>query len=146
MIYTYMTMKAMNVAYRAHSDQTDRAGVPYIFHPIHLAEQMDDEDSTVVALLHDVVEDTDIGMDQLAEEGFSKRQLDAVKLLTREDPAYDLSEEEREQAYLEYVRKISLFSITAIFSSTLLNVSLDLRITYSRSMKILLHCSEVSTI
>ena len=55
MIYTSMTIKAMKLAYKAHEGQVDRSGVPYIFHPIHLAEQMDEEISCTVALLHDVV-------------------------------------------------------------------------------------------
>ena len=60
MIYTDMTKLAMRVAYKAHDGQVDRTGVPYIYHPIHLAEQMDSEDACVVALLHDVVEDSDM--------------------------------------------------------------------------------------
>ena len=60
MIYTALTKKAMKVAYEAHHGQTDRSGTPYIFHPFHVAEQMDDELSVCTALLHDVVEDTEI--------------------------------------------------------------------------------------
>ena len=41
MIYTPLTNKAMRLAYAAHQGQTDQAGLPYIFHPFHLAEQMD---------------------------------------------------------------------------------------------------------
>ena len=54
MIYTPLTKAAMEIAYRAHHGQLDKSGVPYIFHPIHLAEQMDDEVSCCAALLHDV--------------------------------------------------------------------------------------------
>ena len=60
MIYTALTKKAMKVAYEAHHGQTDRSGTPYIFHPFHVAEQMDDELSVCTALLHDVIEDTEI--------------------------------------------------------------------------------------
>ena len=60
MIYTEMTITAMKIAYDAHLGQLDYNKVPYIFHPYHLAEQMDDEISCTVALLHDVVEDTNI--------------------------------------------------------------------------------------
>ena len=56
MIYTQKTVLAMNIAYDAHHGAKDKNGVPYIFHPYHLAEGMDDEESTVVALQHDVVE------------------------------------------------------------------------------------------
>ena len=68
MIYTELTIRAMNLAYTAHHGQFDKGGVPYIFHPIHLAEQMDDEISTCVALLHDTVEDTAVTLEQLAAE------------------------------------------------------------------------------
>ena len=43
MIYTALTNKAMKIAYSAHHGQLDKSGIPYIFHPIHLAEAMDDE-------------------------------------------------------------------------------------------------------
>ncbi len=67
MIYTEMTIKAVKIAYDAHLGQLDYNGVPYIFHPYHLAEQMDDEISCTVALLHDVVEDTSITLDDLEQ-------------------------------------------------------------------------------
>ena len=73
MIYTEMTKKAMMIAFQAHKNQTDKSGMPYIYHPIHLAEQMIDEESTCVALLHDVVEDTDWTFEELAEQGFDGR-------------------------------------------------------------------------
>ena len=81
MIYTALTNKALDLAYRAHHGQVDKSGIPYIFHPLHLAEQMEDEISCCCALLHDVVEDTDITMAQLAEE-FPPQVIDVLKLLT----------------------------------------------------------------
>ena len=65
MINTKLTRLASKIAYKAHEGQTDKAGVPYIFHPIHIAEQMDSEESCVVALLHDVIEDSDITLEIL---------------------------------------------------------------------------------
>ena len=70
--------------YEAHKEQTDKSGLPYVFHPFHLAEQMDDEVSTVVALLHDVVEDTDCTLDDLRKMGFSGEVCEALDLLTHE--------------------------------------------------------------
>lgn len=93
MIYTEQTKKAMQIAYDAHEGQLDKGGVPYVFHPWHLAEQMDDELSTIVALLHDVVEDTDWTMEQLAAEGFSAEVLEVLGLLTHP----------KGQPYMEYV-------------------------------------------
>ena len=60
MIYTPETKKAMKLCFDAHKDQTDKSGLPYVFHPFHVAEQMQDEKTTIVALLHDVIEDTDV--------------------------------------------------------------------------------------
>ena len=60
MFYTPLTKKAMQIAYKAHHNQVDKSGVPYIFHPFHLAEQMTDEYSVCAALLHDVAEEARI--------------------------------------------------------------------------------------
>ena len=84
MIYTPLTMKAMKIAYDAHHGQVDKSGVPYIFHPCHLAEQMTDEVSTCVALLHDVAEDTDVTLEQLAQE-FPAEVIEALGYLTHEE-------------------------------------------------------------
>ena len=81
MIYTHLTNEAMKIAYAAHHGQLDKGGIPYIFHPYHLAEQMNDEYTTCVALLHDVVEDTDVTLDTLRET-FPKEVIDAVALMT----------------------------------------------------------------
>jgi (p)ppGpp synthase/HD superfamily hydrolase len=83
MIYTKLTVRAMQIAYAAHHGQNDVNGVPYIFHPYHVAEQMDDEYSVCVALLHDVVEDTDVTLSELEKE-FPKEVTEAVRLLTHD--------------------------------------------------------------
>ena len=83
MIYTPNTKKAINIAYNAHMGQIDKFGIPYIFHPMHLAEQMDTEEECIVAILHDVVEDTKITFNQL-EKDFSGRVIEALKLLTHD--------------------------------------------------------------
>ena len=85
MIYTPMTKKALKLCFTAHKDQIDKSGMPYVFHPFHLAEQMQDEDSTIVALLHDVVEDTDYTLADLREMGFSAEVLEAIALMTHVD-------------------------------------------------------------
>ena len=81
MIYTPLTCKAMHIAYNAHHGQLDKSGAPYIFHPIHLAEQMDDEYACCAALLHDVVEDTAVTLEDLQKE-FPEEVVEAVRLLT----------------------------------------------------------------
>ncbi len=96
MIYTEQTKKALKLCFEAHKDQVDKSGMPYVFHPFHLAEQMTDEDTTVVALLHDVVEDTSYTLEDLKRLGFSDRVIEAVALMTHEEGV----------PYLEYVRRI----------------------------------------
>lgn len=95
MIYTPLTNKAMQIAYQAHHGQVDYNGIPYIFHPIHLAEQLDDEISCCVALLHDTVEDTDVTLEDL-KALFPPEVTDAVALLTHADG----------MDYFDYVRAI----------------------------------------
>ncbi|MBQ8354391.1 MAG: HD domain-containing protein [Oscillospiraceae bacterium] len=95
MIYTELTIKAMNLAYHAHHGQFDKGGVPYIFHPIHLAEEMEDEISTCVALLHDTVEDTAVTLEDLEKE-FPAEVVNAVRLLTHGEDV----------DYFDYVRAI----------------------------------------
>ena len=95
MVYTELTNKAMKIAYAAHHGQVDKCGIPYIFHPMHLAESMDDEVSCCAALLHDVVEDTSVTMDELAKE-FPPEVIAVLKLLTHEEGT----------DYFDYVRAI----------------------------------------
>jgi (p)ppGpp synthase/HD superfamily hydrolase len=94
MIYTPLTNRAMQIAYAAHHGQTDKSGIPYIFHPYHLAEQMDDEYTVCIALLHDVMEDTDVTREMLAAE-FPEEIMEALDLLTHEAGI----------PYFEYVKK-----------------------------------------
>ena len=89
MIYTKLTNLAMQVAYNAHAGQTDTCGIPYIFHPYHLAEQMDSEATVCAALLHDVLEDTTVPENELRRL-FGDEITDAVVLLThRDDDDYE---------------------------------------------------------
>ena len=97
MVYTELTNKALRFAYNAHHGQLDYNGIPYIFHPIHLAEQMDDEISCCVALLHDVVEDTAVTMEELAAQ-FPPEVLEVVQLLTHDS----------DTDYFDYVRAIKV--------------------------------------
>ena len=85
MLYTPLTKKALNISFIAHKNQVDKSGMPYVYHPFHLAEQMDDELSTCVALLHDVVEDTDLTLDELRRDGFPDEVIEALSLMTHSD-------------------------------------------------------------
>ena len=96
MIYTDLTKKAMRIAYDAHFGQRDRGKVPYICHPLHIAEQMPDEKKTAIALLHDVLEDTSLTEKDLLRYGIPKDVMDAVKILTRD----------REEPYARYIEAV----------------------------------------
>lgn len=97
MIYTQKTKLAQKLCYEKHHGQFDKSGVPYVFHPIHLAEQMEDEDTTIVALLHDIIEDTDCTAELLYEMGFSERVVEAIMLMTHKKGV----------DYMDYVREIA---------------------------------------
>lgn len=96
MIYTPKTKIALSLCFEAHKEQKDKSGLPYVFHPFHLAEQMETEETTIVALLHDLIEDTDYTIEDLTNMGFDKNITDAIALMTH---AADV-------AYMDYVREI----------------------------------------
>jgi len=102
-LYTPYITKALKIAYAAHNGQKDKNGLPYVLHPVFLAAQLDVEDEIIVALLHDVVEDTPTTFEDLEREGFSQAVLDAVKLLTHDDGS----------EYMEYVRRIKQNPVAA---------------------------------
>ena len=96
MIYTPNTKKAMKLCFEAHKEQTDKAGLPYVFHPFHVAEQMPDEKTTIVALLHDVIEDTHYTLQDIRDMGFDEDVLEALALMTHD----------KDVPYMEYVAGI----------------------------------------
>lgn len=95
-VNTSLVKKALKVAVKAHKGQFDKAGKPYIDHPIHIAKQMETEDEIIVALLHDVVEDTDITLGDLRAHGFPESVINALTLLTHND----------NDDYMEYIENI----------------------------------------
>ena len=80
-----MLNKALNIAYKAHIGQLDKGGSPYILHPVRVALHCQTEDEKIVALLHDVVEDTSITFEDLKTEGLDDRLLEALKCLIKEE-------------------------------------------------------------
>ena len=83
LLYTDLTKKAMSLAFDLHLGQKDKGGLPYIFHPIAVAEMMKDEYSTCVALLHDIIEDTEFTIEQLRNLHFPDEVVDGVIAMTR---------------------------------------------------------------
>lgn len=98
MIYTIMTEKAIKIAYTAHLNQTDKSGVPYFCHVFHVAEQFTDPVLVTVALLHDVIEDTDITARQLIEKGIPEEIVRSVETMTHK----------KHEPYEDYIERIAL--------------------------------------
>lgn len=96
MIYTPNTKKALKLCFEAHKNQADKSGLPYVFHPFHVAEQMTVEKTTIVALLHDVIEDTSYTLQDLRNLGFDEDVLGALELMTHD----------KNVPYMDYVAKI----------------------------------------
>lgn len=97
MIYTENTKKAIKLMFEKHKDQVDKDNIPYVFHLWHVAESMEDEDTTVAALLHDIIEDTDTTFDDIKNLGFNERIIEALTYLTRTN----------DEDYIEYIKKLS---------------------------------------
>lgn len=96
---------ALDIAVEAHKGQKDKAGNevvslrthPYIYHPFRISTKMDTEEEKIVALLHDVLEDSNITEDNLVQQGFSDNVITALKYLTKI----------KEQGYLnDYIKAI----------------------------------------
>ena len=94
-LYTGLTKKALCIAFDAHKEQVDKSGLPYVYHPFEVASAVTGEYETCVALLHDVVEDTEITLDTLSKE-FPREVIDALRLLTHDE----------EVPYFDYVKAI----------------------------------------
>lgn len=96
MIYTKLTKMAMRLCFEKHKNQIDKSGVPYVFHPFHVAESMSDEYTTCTALLHDIVEDTDTTLADLKNMGFPDEVVEAVGAMTHSPDV----------PYMEYIEKL----------------------------------------
>lgn len=88
---------ALELAVEKHKNQTDKAGNPYILHPLHVMENVNSKEGKIVAILHDIIEDTDVTEDYLLKIGLSKRIVDAVVELTRS----------KDIDYQEYIKNLS---------------------------------------
>jgi (p)ppGpp synthase/HD superfamily hydrolase len=85
--------KAIEIAAAAHAGQQDKEGLPYITHPLRVMARVGPGDAQIVAVLHDVVEDTDTTLDDLRRAGFSEAVLDAVARVTHD----------KQEPYADYV-------------------------------------------
>jgi (p)ppGpp synthase/HD superfamily hydrolase len=85
--------RAIQIAAQAHEGQTDKQGGPYVLHPLAVMMRVEPVEAKIVAVLHDVVEDTNVTFADLEAAGFSRVVLDALRLVTHD----------REEPYADYV-------------------------------------------
>ncbi|MFB0830255.1 guanosine-3',5'-bis(diphosphate) 3'-pyrophosphohydrolase [Brevibacillus laterosporus] len=78
-----MAVEAVLLATKAHANQQDKGGQPYILHPLRVMMYMPSDEARAVAVLHDVLEDTDVTVDDLRVAGFPKEVVEAVMILTK---------------------------------------------------------------
>ncbi len=77
--------RAIAIAAMAHEGQVDKAGMPYVLHPLRMMLSVDTPEARMAAVLHDVVEDTAVTFEQLRAEGFPEVVIEAVEALTKRD-------------------------------------------------------------
>ena len=85
--------KALQIAAKAHEGQKDKEGLPYILHPLRVMMSVEGEEAQIVAVLHDVIEDTSVTADDLRQAGFSEKIIAAVLCVTHS----------KDDSYAEYV-------------------------------------------
>ena len=108
--------RAIEIAVEAHKGQKDKAGIPYVLHPLRLMFKMESNNEKIAALLHDVVEDSDWTLDDLKKEGFNSDVIEAVSLLTRDE----------KDSYDEFVQKTVSNPISKNVKIADINDNLDL--------------------
>ncbi|WP_085694088.1 MULTISPECIES: HD domain-containing protein [unclassified Pseudomonas] len=90
--------RAIAIAATAHAGQVDKGGAPYILHPMKVMLRMSSLEERIVAVLHDVVEDCDVSLDDLRKEGFSETVLTAIESVTKVPG----------EAYEDFIERVAL--------------------------------------
>ncbi len=110
--------RAVKIATDAHRGQVDKGGNPYILHPIAVAEGVEGTELKIVAMLHDVLEDSSVTAEDLLKEGFAEDLVEAVRVLTH-DKSYPIS-------YEEYICQVKKNPIARIVKISDIHHNLDL--------------------
>ena len=95
---------ALAISKKAHAGQVDKAGVDYIQHPLYVASQVETEQEKAVALLHDVIEDSNITAVDLLASGLPNEVVTAVQILTKK----------KGQSYQEYLEKVKINDLARV--------------------------------
>ena len=115
--YNEQLQFALELAIQKHKNQKDKSGKPYILHPIHVMETVKSDDAKIVAVLHDIIEDTDVTEEDLLNAGLSKHIVDAIVILTRS----------RDEDYMDYVKNLSSNPLAKEVKLADLQHNMDLR-------------------
>lgn len=109
--------KAINLSVEKHRGQIDKGGMPYILHPLYVMTKMDTENEKIVAVLHDIIEDTDVTFNYLRSNGFSDEVINALECLTRKNG----------EDYFCYIERIKTNRIAVKVKLADLEHNMDLR-------------------
>lgn len=107
---------AIQIALDAHKGQTDKGGHPYILHPLRVMHNVSNIDEKIVAVLHDVVEDSNYTFADLAKKGISNKCIEALMLLTHE----------KGMPYMAYIDKIKSNKLATLVKLSDLKDNCDL--------------------
>jgi len=94
--------EAIALARQAHEGQVDKAGAPYIEHPLRMMESVEGEDAKIVAVLHDTVEDTFVTFDSLRDAGYPEHVIEAIEGVTKRD------DEHGDEGYEKFIARAAL--------------------------------------
>ncbi|MCW6663281.1 GTP pyrophosphokinase [Aerococcaceae bacterium NML190073] len=111
-----MLKLALKIAEKAHAGQVDKAGKDYIQHPIYVSSLVDSPEAKVIALLHDVLEDSDYTAEDLLNAGLPCEIVEAVKILTKQPS----------ESYDEYLSKIKMNDLARVVKIADLTHNADL--------------------
>lgn len=92
-----MLIKAIEMAAKALNGKTDQDGKPYMDHTLRVISKVDTETEKIVSALHDVVEDGDVSLHELRDQGFSREVIEAVGMLTKR----------ADMTYFDYIDDVS---------------------------------------
>ena len=113
----YQIETALEIAIKAHKNQKDRYGKPYILHPLRVMMNVNGEDEKIAAILHDVVEDSEITLDDLRKSGFNVKIIDAVDCLTKREG----------EDYFDYIKRVLISPIAIRVKLADLEDNMDLK-------------------
>ena len=100
--------RAIQIAVAAHAGIKDKGGKPYILHPIKVMMRVETEEEQIVAILHDVVEDTDWTFDALRNEGFSETVIEALETVTKQSEDEDYEDFIKRSLWNDIGRKVKI--------------------------------------